>query len=153
MMATVPEAKRTYVVVGDWLSRGAQQAQGGHALAEACLSWPQRANEWRSGGNVIIVLEADPLTLALIRNDIEDDVGPGGELPPAGAAFYEPDFRGELTAVCLLPGDWNPGWEAEADLLEGLPLAAAKKRWPWDEWFLQRRETKLRGSAPGEMSP
>lgn len=143
-MATVPEAKRAYVVVGNWLSRGAQQAQGGHALAEACLLWPLRAKTWHTGGNVIIVLEADPLTLALIRNDIEDE-----ESWVLGAAFYEPDFRGELTAVCLLPG----GWEREADLLEGLPLAAAKKRWPWEEWALQRRETKLRGSAPGEMSP
>lgn len=86
--------QKMYVIVRDDISKSYQAAQGGHALAQMALDWPESFQDWNNR------------TIVYLRTSIEDleRIASSRELNDLGCVesdWYEPDMGGELTAVSV----------------------------------------------------
>jgi hypothetical protein len=132
---------RCYVVVGDWMSRGLQAAQAGHAIVELCTLFPTQAAEWRNTHNVLIILEGSPANaITGISNQLKKwDVT---EQPPY-ANFEEPDFNNMMTALAFFHED-TPGGECLQRALSSYPLMNKRPRTRRDERRRVANENRTR---------
>ena len=106
--------QKLYIVVRSDLAPGAQLAQSNHATAEFSVAYPEAFRDWAANQRNIVCLNiqgeaalADLLKLAKAKG-----------VPCA--AFHEPDFGDELTAVAL--------GEGGDKLTSCLPLALKTQR-------------------------
>lgn len=90
--------EKLFVIVRSDLAPGAQLAQSNHATAEFSVAYPDAFRDWAANQRNIVCLNApneatlaDLLALAKAKG-IES------------AAFHEPDFDDELTAIALGAG-------------------------------------------------
>ncbi len=101
--------QKLYIVVRRDLAPGAQCAQACHAMSAFADAFPDAHRQWhRDGQNLVVVTVADETELAQLETKARG-------LALEFAAFHEPDFADEMTAVALA-GD------ARA-LVSSLPLA------------------------------
>lgn len=107
--------QRLYVVTRSDLAPGAQLAQSCHAVSAFAATFPEVHREWHANGQNLVVLAAlDEKRLGNLLDSLEDVHG------LSCAAFFEPDFGGQMTAIAV-PGE-------AAKLLSSLPLALRTPR-------------------------
>lgn len=106
--------KKLFVIVRGDLAAGAQCAQSCHAICAFAVAYPEKTHAWHTGSNNLVVLAA-PSELAL-----EDLIDRAELLRVPIAAFREPDFCDQLTAIALGDG--------AAPLVSSLPLALRPPR-------------------------
>lgn len=85
---------KMYVIVRDDISRSYQAAQGGHALAQMALDWPNTFQDWNNG--TIVYLKASHEDL--VRMTTSMDLCEQGLV---WTDWYEPDVGNELTAISV----------------------------------------------------
>jgi hypothetical protein len=100
---------RLYVITRSDLRPGAQLAQSCHAVAAFALAHPVAHRAWASGEANIVCLSVAG------ESDLRRLLELAGARSCPLAAFYEPDFGGELTSLALAGG--------AARLVSSLPLA------------------------------
>lgn len=99
--------KKLYVIVRADLPPGAQLAQSCHVVSAFAVAHPELHRAWHTGGQNLVCLQVpDRRALEYLGNEI---------CPAAYAAFSEPDYGGELTALAM--SDDAARW------LSSLPLA------------------------------
>jgi len=88
---------KMYVLVLKSLSKSQQAVQAGHALAEFLLKqYNKEELPWKNGD--LVYLKATWAELMIHTSDKMN----------GAVAFYEPDMRGEITAVAMLGDDKDP---------------------------------------------
>lgn len=83
---------KMYVLVRNDLSKSQQGVQGGHALAQFAIDWPERFGEW--GNRTIVYLKADLGVVEEYRTKVVDGINLMSD-------FYEPDIGDQLTAIAV----------------------------------------------------
>jgi hypothetical protein len=79
-----------FVLVRNDLSKSQQGVQGGHALAQFALDWPDSFKKWNN--RTIVYLKTDYETLCNHFNKVVDGHNVASD-------FYEPDIGDQLTAI------------------------------------------------------
>ena len=79
------------------MSPANQAVQSAHSLADAIFKFRKEALTWHRESNTLVLLDvADQGELFMTLTQLKDtDI--------KFCPFYEPDFGGELTAICLIP--------------------------------------------------
>jgi peptidyl-tRNA hydrolase len=104
--------KKLYVIVRADLPPGAQLAQSCHVVSAFAVAHPELHRAWHTDGQNLVCLQVpDRRALEVLDNEIS---------PQARAAFVEPDFGGELTALAMS--------DDAARYLSSLPLALRTPR-------------------------
>ena len=85
---------KMYIIVRSDISKSYQAAQGGHALAQMALDWPDKFKEWNN--HTIVYLKTSYEDLQRIASS-----GILNELDCVFSDFYEPDINNELTAISI----------------------------------------------------
>jgi hypothetical protein len=85
---------KMYIIVRDDIHKSYQAAQGGHALAQMALDWPEKFQEWNN--QTIVYLKTSYEDLQRIASS-----GVLNELGCVFSDFYEPDIGGQLTAISI----------------------------------------------------
>lgn len=83
---------KMFILVRNDLSKSQQGVQGGHALAQFALDWPEKFQEW--GNRTIVYLKADRYEVEEYRTKVVDGYNLMSD-------FYEPDIGDELTAIAV----------------------------------------------------
>ena len=91
---------KMYIMIRDDLSKSQQGVQGGHALAEFMLSYPDIARQWNNG--VIVYVKADIDTISSYVHKLADT--PNISI----ASFKEPDIGNQLTAIAAYGPEASP---------------------------------------------
>jgi hypothetical protein len=86
---------KMFVLVRKDLSKSQQGVQGGHALAQFMLEYPDLAEEW--GNSTIVYVKADYDIVATMEKTLPD-------LVDGMSSFREPDIGNELTAIAAYGG-------------------------------------------------
>jgi hypothetical protein len=85
---------KMYVIVRSDISKSYQAAQGGHALAQMALDWPETFKEWNN--RTIIYLKTSYEDLQeMASSTVLNDMG------CVFSDFWEPDIGDELTAMAV----------------------------------------------------
>jgi hypothetical protein len=83
-----------FVLVRNDLSKSQQGVQGGHALAQFMLDYPDLAQEWNN--RTIVYLKADFQVVESLEKILPDNV-----LIDGISSFKEPDIGDQLTAIAV----------------------------------------------------
>lgn len=85
---------KMYVIVRSDISKSYQAAQGGHALAQMALDWPNSFQNWNNSTIVYLKTSIEDLERIAASRELND-------LECVQCDWYEPDMDGELTAISV----------------------------------------------------
>ena len=85
---------KMYILIRDDLPKNKQAVQGGHALAQFALDWPESFNKWNN--HTIVYMKVGYDELRDLEFSLVEDYG------LACSEFYEPDLGDQLTALAVL---------------------------------------------------
>lgn len=85
---------KMYVIVRNDISKSYQAAQGGHALAQMALDWPESFKDWNNGTIVYLKTSCEQMT-EMTSNSLLNELG------MVYSDWYEPDMGDELTAISV----------------------------------------------------
>ena len=86
--------QKMYVIVRDDISKSYQAAQGGHALAQMALDWPEEFKNWRNGTIVYLKTSYEDLHKIISSPDLNNK-------SVVWSTWHEPDMDDQLMAISV----------------------------------------------------